>query len=74
MYGLYALKVLKSHGLKNENQWGVTKATLVNKLLYASQVEFGLPITDSETGIWPMKLMLSISCCSYKRYVLCIAS
>ena len=40
--GLYALKVLKSHGLKNENLWDITKATLVSKLLYASPVWWGL--------------------------------
>ena len=33
--GLYALKVLKTHGLKNENLWDITKATLFCTL-YAS--------------------------------------
>ena len=47
--GLYALKVLKSHGLKNENLWDITKATLVSKLLYASPVWWGF--ADSETKI-----------------------
>ena len=45
--GLYALKVLKFHGLKNENLWDITKATLVSKLLYASPVWWGF--ADSET-------------------------
>ena len=47
--GLYALKVLKSHGLKNENLWDVTKATLVSKLLYASPVWWDF--ADSEIRI-----------------------
>ena len=48
-HGLYALIVLKSHGLKHENLWDITKATLVSKLLYASPVWWGF--ADSETKI-----------------------
>ena len=47
--GLYALKKLKSHGLKYKNLWDITKATLVSKLLYASPVWCGF--ADSETKI-----------------------
>ena len=38
---LYALRVLRSHGLEGAALWDVTRATLVSKMLYASPVWWG---------------------------------
>jgi hypothetical protein len=38
---LYALRVLRAHGLEGAALWDVTRATLVSKMLYASPVWWG---------------------------------
>ncbi|MFZ2537584.1 MAG: reverse transcriptase family protein [Oscillospiraceae bacterium] len=43
---LYALRMLRSHGLNGQQLWDVTRATLVARISYASQAWWGL--LDSE--------------------------
>ena len=39
---MYALRVLRSHGLTGKSMWDVTRATTLARLLYASPAWWGL--------------------------------
>ena len=44
---MYALRVLKSHGLQGHDLWDVTRSILLARMMYASQAWFGL-LKESE--------------------------
>ena len=48
---LYALKILKAHGLSQNNLENVTKATLISRLQYASPAWFGFASAEDLSRI-----------------------
>ena len=45
---MYALRVLRAHGLKGDSLWDVSRATLVAKLTYASPAWWGLYASETQ--------------------------
>ena len=39
---IYAIRILRAHGLQGENLWSVTNSTLVSRATYASQAWWGM--------------------------------
>jgi len=49
--GLYALRVLRSHGLSDISLHGVAKATVVARLLYSAPVWWGFPRAEDRNKL-----------------------